>query len=199
MGIGTTTPNQELDVNGKIKIGNDARTPTNGTIGYINNDFQGFVNGEYKSLTSSSNIPSNAQLVVCRVASLPTDSSTNPMAFRNESGTLVVNTTVPANKFLLITHIEFIPASLFDFDTEIPFYSLKVTFGAAFQNQLNITGKYTGGTLYQNTAGYSPIGVVPNGQSLTIQNLNLSSGFEKFDQGIDVFITGFLVDDLKFD
>ena len=57
VGISTTTPSQKLDVNGKIKIGNDAATPVAGTIRYndVLLDFEGFNGTEWKSLTASYN------------------------------------------------------------------------------------------------------------------------------------------------
>jgi hypothetical protein len=62
IGINTTTASQKLDVNGKIKIGNDVAVPTAGTIRYNEAmlDFEGFNGIEWKSLTSSYN---NAPLV----------------------------------------------------------------------------------------------------------------------------------------
>lgn len=62
VGISTTTPSQKLDVNGKIKIGNDAAVATAGTIRYneVMQDFEGFNGVEWKSLTASYN---NAALV----------------------------------------------------------------------------------------------------------------------------------------
>ncbi len=62
VGISTTTPSQRLDVNGKIKIGNDAAAATEGTIRYneVMQDFEGFNGLEWKSLTGSYN---NAPLV----------------------------------------------------------------------------------------------------------------------------------------
>lgn len=62
VGISTTTPSQRLDVNGKIKIGNDAAAASAGSIRYNEamQDFEGFNGIEWKSLTASYN---NAPLV----------------------------------------------------------------------------------------------------------------------------------------
>lgn len=63
VGVGTDTPNQELDVDGKIRISNDGRTPTAGTIRYttVSDDFEGYDGTQWKSLTAqkSSGTPSN--------------------------------------------------------------------------------------------------------------------------------------------
>ncbi|MBC7850064.1 MAG: hypothetical protein H7Y31_10020 [Chitinophagaceae bacterium] len=68
VGIGTQSPQQKLDVNGKIRIGNDNGSPAPGTIRYndATNDFEGFNGSEWKSLTASySDVPliNNAALV----------------------------------------------------------------------------------------------------------------------------------------
>lgn len=56
-GIGISTPSQKLDINGKLKIGNDNAAPTAGTIRFNNalKDFEGFNGAEWKSLTASYN------------------------------------------------------------------------------------------------------------------------------------------------
>lgn len=201
VGINTNTPQQALDVNGRIQVGDDpTAADTEGALKYnqTTNNLEGYAQGQWQSLTGGSNVPTGAELVVCRITDLDNDSSAFAATFTNKDGVAVVNTAVPSGKFLLITHISLTPVSLFDFDTEEPFYSLRFQFGT-FSNRLDVSGKYTGGTLYQNQAGYSPIAVVDSGQSLQITNFLLSSGFEQFDAGLDVFITGFLVDDLNFD
>ena len=55
VGINTNSPVQKLDVNGKIKIGNDATPATAGTIRFNEalQDFEGFNGIEWKSLTAS--------------------------------------------------------------------------------------------------------------------------------------------------
>lgn len=55
VGIGTENPIQKLDVQGKIKLGNDSTSPVEGTVRYneVTKDFEGFNGVEWKSLTSS--------------------------------------------------------------------------------------------------------------------------------------------------
>ncbi len=57
VGIGTTTPQTKLDVNGAIKIAalQGGFNPTNGMIAYDGTDFLGFNNG-WKSLTTSNSV-----------------------------------------------------------------------------------------------------------------------------------------------
>jgi len=53
IGIGNFLPLQKLEINGKIKIGNDANVPTAGTIRYnaTLQDFEGFDGVTWKSFT----------------------------------------------------------------------------------------------------------------------------------------------------
>lgn len=55
VGIGTNSPTQTFDVNGKVKIGDDATTPTAGTVRWnaARNDFEGFDGTRWKSLTNT--------------------------------------------------------------------------------------------------------------------------------------------------
>ncbi len=50
VGIGTTSPSQMLEVDGKIKIGTDGSTPTAGTIRFLNGHFQGYDGTTWKQL-----------------------------------------------------------------------------------------------------------------------------------------------------
>jgi hypothetical protein len=54
-GIGTNTPSQKLHVNGKVKIADDAATPTEGTIRWNNStkDFEGYNGSGWVSLTKA--------------------------------------------------------------------------------------------------------------------------------------------------
>jgi hypothetical protein len=57
VGIKTETPEQTLDVNGKIKIGDDNALPVAGTVRFntATNDFEGYTGTEWKSLTATGN------------------------------------------------------------------------------------------------------------------------------------------------
>ena len=52
VGIGTDVPNQKLEVNGAIQIGNTAQTG-DGSIRFNNNDFEGYKNGRWNSFTKN--------------------------------------------------------------------------------------------------------------------------------------------------
>ncbi len=55
LGVGTSIPLQKLDVNGKIKLGDDAETPTEGTIRWnsTTKDFEGYTGNAWVSLTKA--------------------------------------------------------------------------------------------------------------------------------------------------
>jgi len=199
VGVNNPNPEQALDVNGKVKITDDSNDPTAGTMRYNDSesDFEGFNGVDWKSFTQARNgIPSNAQFVTGRVGGLPLQSSPSTnIIFIDHNNVALINPLVPAGKYLLITGISIAPSNLFDIDIEDPFYHFQLNLGSTI---LEISGKYTGGTLYQNNAGYAPIAIVRSGVSASIFNYQLVSSFEQFDGGVDVLVTGFLVDDLNF-
>ena len=55
-GFGTTSPSQRVHINGKLKIGDDAKAPTEGTIRYnsTNNSFEGYDGTKWINLGGSS-------------------------------------------------------------------------------------------------------------------------------------------------
>jgi hypothetical protein len=55
VGIGTINPSQKLDVAGKVKVGDDTAAAAEGSIRYNSSthDLEGYVNGEWKSLTAT--------------------------------------------------------------------------------------------------------------------------------------------------
>lgn len=72
VGIGTSTPNQKLDVNGKLKLADDNNTPSKGTIRWNEaaQDFEGFDGIQWLSLTQTNNTSSTSS------TSWPSDCST---------------------------------------------------------------------------------------------------------------------------
>ena len=51
LGVGTISPDEKLEVDGAIKLGNTTNT-NNGTIRYTGTDFEGYTSGSWMSLTS---------------------------------------------------------------------------------------------------------------------------------------------------
>jgi hypothetical protein len=75
VGIGTTTPNQQLEVNGAIKISDANATPAAGTIRFnpATKDFEGFDGTRWKSLTANNNTPAPQEFQNTDVNSHTTD------------------------------------------------------------------------------------------------------------------------------
>lgn len=106
VGINTDMPEQALDVNGKIKIGNDGTTPTEGTFRYgSTGDFEGFTAEGWQSFTqgsSASIIPGDVQPVTSKMTVSP--GNTNDATLYN-AFTLTSYTTVPSNSYFMVTSI----------------------------------------------------------------------------------------------
>jgi len=200
VGINTDTPSQTLDVNGQIQVGEDsAATNEEGAIRYnsTSDDFEGYNGSAWQSFTArGEGIPSNAQFVSARINGLAPTSSSESFTFRFISNAIAFSGAVPSGKYLLVTGIHMAPNSLLDIDTEEPLYALFLNFAST---QFEIRGKYTnGGALYQETAAYAPLAVVRPGTTPTITNFNLIASLDALSSGVDVTITGFLVDDTDF-
>ena len=83
-----------------------------------------------------------------------------------------------------------------DFDIEEPLFDFQLIYGPHLKT---IRGKYTGGILYEANAGYAPLAVISSNETCYFRSWQFSSSLEQFDAGVQVFVTGFLVDDLNFD
>ncbi|WP_445732577.1 hypothetical protein [Mariniflexile sp.] len=200
VGVNTSTPQQALDVNGKVQIGDDSTPETNGTMRYntTKSDFEGYNGAGWQSFTQSKNgLPSNAKMVFGRLNSLEHNSFPEYVSFYDEKGTEVIKDFLFKGKYLLITHISISPSSLNDILEEATFYSISISYGPNIEK---LSGKYTGGTLYQSDAGYAPLGIIEDGDALSITNsvISLPSGYKQFESGIDIYVVGILVDDLDF-
>lgn len=111
MGILEPDPDQALDVNGKIEIGDDARAPTNGTLRYNDDvdDFEGYAGGEWHSLTQSA-VAGSPQPVVFAEFGLPNtntwtdfDRSYDYTLF--DPTTDLTNVVVPVGKIFVVEQI----------------------------------------------------------------------------------------------
>ena len=201
VGINTITPDQTLDVNGKVKIADDLTAPSSGTIRYsdADDDFEGYANGEWKSFTNKSNVPTNAQFVTSRVGG-PDDGISVLMPFEDESGNTIISTTVPNGKFLLITHINISILLLTENNAGLgvfPVYRLRFDFGDN-NNDYDIFGRYFGGPIFKESAGYSPLAVVAGGEDVRFSNFGAPGNLDGIGD-VFVYVAGFLVDDLDFD
>lgn len=191
VGINTDNPDQALDVDGKVKIGNDGRTPSEGTVRYsATGDFEGYRADGWNSFTEkgSASLPSNPIPVFGSDFGVSPSSSGQLVTFQRFSD-LTSFSTVPNDQYLLITSIHIEPNGL----------------NASGNYEITI-GRGTGGSIDQLSAlrlrGFpeseiykDPLGImmiVRPGEELLITNESSS------DFGINVKVRGFLVDDLNY-
>lgn len=110
VGVNNNSPEQALDVNGKIKMTDDGTTPSAGTMRYnaAETDFEGYNGSEWKSLTvdggGGGGLPSGAIPVYGYNNNI--DVGTNEvLAFYRSENNSVISGGVPAGKFLIVTSI----------------------------------------------------------------------------------------------
>ena len=140
-------------------------------------------------------MPSNAQFVTARLNNVDDDSEYTSFTFVYINNGIAFSGPVPSDKYLLVTGIHISPSSLLDFSTQEPLYAVYMEFGSTV---FEVRGKYTGGDLFQRDAAYAPIAVVRPNVTPRFANILLVSSLPKLAAGVDVTITGFLVDDVDF-
>ena len=105
VGVNTSTPEQTLDVNGKIRLGNDATAPSPGTLRFDSRgaDFQGYDGNEWKSLTVSP-LERSPRVALYGYSSPISVGNVGTVIFRPwENGTAL--TTPPVGKMIVVTAI----------------------------------------------------------------------------------------------
>lgn len=199
-GIGTTTPAQVLDVNGKIQVANDLAPATKGAIRFDNstNEHQGYDGTEWKSFTTgNSGFPSNAQPIYGYVT-VPRDNQDYIRLKIQSSGVEI--SQVPAGKFVIITSYQVqLNGSL----TLVTQPSGR-TIGGLGPNNSNIGFPIVDRLMKYNfngeepvtreSGGGAPLFVVRGGEYL--QAYNSSSTFSSYT--VEFRVQGFLVDDLNY-
>lgn len=108
VGVNNESPEQTLDVNGKIKVGDDDIAPSDGTIRYNNpgEDLEGFVDGEWRSLTKSL-VPDSPEPGMFYDFSVPATSTWGIFdRFERTSDRLSISPTeVPGGKLFVVDQI----------------------------------------------------------------------------------------------
>lgn len=201
VGVGTDTPNQELDVNGKIKISNDGRTPTAGTIRYttVTDDFEGYDGTEWKSLTEqkSSGTPSDPVPYFGRSNPISVGNLfANPglVSFESWEDDNTSFSRVPAGMFFLVTRIQVQDNNLTSVDERIDC----AVYAQAANNNIRSRSliRMVGSNRELNTLTgdqSNPLFILRGGDRIAIFNNNLAS-----ETTINVAMHGFLVDELDF-
>ena len=192
VGIDTNNPGQKLDVNGKVKIGNDGTRPTAGTMRYFNTQFQGHNGTEWLSLSQQTNgpLPSVAAPVFSFENSISAGSS-KQFIFQDWDG--LVFTTIPANQMIIVTGIYPSPNAAAIANN---FYAISLTVRVSSTGDLvpNTALRISGyDNVSQSFSGdQAPLLVIKSGQHLDAFSYNSS------ELTMSLSVRGFLVDDLSY-
>lgn len=192
VGVNNDTPTQTLDVNGKIKVSDDATAPESGTIRFNdgNGTFEGYDGAEWTSLTNSpTGLPSGAIAVYGRSSSLsPSASSASTITLRAWAGGAF--NQVPPGKYLVVTTI--LPRDN-DIGTADDFLNgvlCASSTGTSYGNCIPLAGTTRNFAPLIASLG-NPLLVVGPGQYLT-------AGAGSTSDIINIDVRGFLVDDLDY-
>jgi len=108
VGINTNSPDQALDINGKVRISDDVKTPTAGTVRYnsSSSDFEGYDGAAWNSFTQSGTvIPDNA-VAIYGVTSVDGNGEDKSVLFYSFDGTVSgIFTPISPNKKFVITWV----------------------------------------------------------------------------------------------
>lgn len=195
VGVNNPNPNQALDVAGKIKITDDATTPTKGTMRYndTNSSFEGHNGTQWSSFTSKATAALPTNPVPVYGYSPGVAKGTRECVYFKTWESSGTYSTPPNGKFLVVTGIYPRPNSL-STDTAFQFtigvsQSLAGSVGTqnylAFMVETKVTAPIV--------ADGAPLFVVKSGEYLTVINESTSS-----INYINIHIRGFLVDDLNY-
>lgn len=208
VGVNNPDPEQALDVNGKVKVGDDRTPPTDGTMRYNETDgiFEGYTNGKWETLNTKSAAPEMPVPVTMTMFQTAPIGINNPQATDYEPIDYVTthfNTSVvfdlnaenerkvvPDGYYLVIDRMTATSAETTgDATFLVEFIAGDGTAAQTLANpRMMLSGSNTGGTVsYGN--GRGPIMVLEAGKQLLFVNRSDSS------TGPDVraVVTGFLV------
>ena len=197
VGVNEPNPVQALDVNGKVSIGNDGAVPTDGTLRYngTDDDFEGFADGEWKSLTKSGT-PVAPRPVVYAEFGAPNDNTWNPFDrwydYTDRPLLDRTNVEVPAGKIFVVDQICATLSSGSNMDDYF-YASVRPTQRLSDGTQTNVNpqiviagGRKDGTTCIQTER--APLLVIENQGSIAVWNSTNSGG------QIRVMVYGFYVD-----
>lgn len=188
VGIKENNPKQALDVNGKVKIGNDGATPSQGTVRF-NGDFEGFTADGWTSFTQQrGSLPTNPIPITSWTPSIPPGAGAN-VIFYDWAGNNY--STVPSDKRFIVTGIYPTATSSSVVNNYYSMYFL------AYQGNTSISYSRIRINSYDNETRYI------NGDQAPLIVLNAGQYLRAFSYGnseisMSVSIRGFMVDDLFY-
>lgn len=201
VGVNQPTPEQTLDVNGKIKLADDATVPSAGTVRYNapEADFEGYDGGAWQSFTAApaSGLPKGAVPIWGRNPAdlTPSGNQTQQnIGFsywdRQFSPSALFFDTPPGGKYVVITSIIARPVRppcsgcLMSFRME----RAGSTVGSSFGSRLFFTVNSNDNRPI--TADGAPLMVLLPGETLEVENIGSTSMY--------LHLRGFLVDELNY-
>uniref|UniRef100_UPI00404780A3 hypothetical protein n=2 Tax=Mariniflexile sp. TaxID=1979402 RepID=UPI00404780A3 len=198
VGVNNPNPEQALDVNGKVKLANDAIAPSAGTMRYdaTSSDFEGYNGTRWNSFTQSrsSGLPSNAVPVhgynIYNVAR----NTRKSLTFKNwQTGTTFQ--TPPEGKFLIVTSVY---SYLQSTSTVNQIYGFNIGVSPRIDNFPEVGDAFL--TLFSDrltpplVGDGAPLFVLLPGEYITVSNNVFNFNFDS----LYVTVRGFLVDDLDY-
>lgn len=203
VGVNNNDPEQTLDVNGKVKIGNDDTTPSDGTVRYndIEEDFQGYADGEWQSLTKSNSPTVDLPIPAIYTSfDVPSDGiwSVDEIDMRETWGNSAIRTSftdfaVPPGYMFVVDQICIIGRDGSGADKDAFFYSgirRQNSAGNPINPQIYISGNRSEGPACIQ-GSRNPVMILSPGQQFEALNGNES------EANIRVLISGAFVTDLR--
>ncbi len=193
VGVNNNNPEQALDVNGKIKLTDDATAPSAGTLRYNSAEvtFEGYNGTEWKSFTErrSHRLAANPIPLFGSVPGVP-KSGSREFSFNTWTDALSF-TTPPPGKFIIITAIFFQPNAI-DKNADFEF-SMGVSARPNINNSSSLFFLINTTNNRPILSETAPIFVVSPGETLKMF-LEPTSSIDFANANV----RGFLVDDLEF-
>ena len=198
VGVNEPNPTQTLDVNGKIKVGDDATAPERGTIRFndATDEFEGYDGTGWKVLSLQTTTPSSPTRIAYTGRSNSTIKGAAPAsALLYQTGELNPSapstfTNVPAGKHFLVTMI-FVEDNGIASRDDLYDVTISSTTGATrFENSIRLIGS-TQSTDYIIGGIDNPLIVMRPGEKLRILE-------ELGNTRVNANFRGFLVDELDF-
>ncbi|WP_157500788.1 hypothetical protein [Lewinella sp. 4G2] len=213
VGVNNSNPEQALDVNGKVKLGNDGTNPSDGTMRYNSTEgtFEGFSQGEWKSLDAQGATPDQPTPFFASVYTTFQSEEFIPMEFQTAYGqsafffenqgdpSFFTRTVIPAGYMMVVDYIHVVGMSTSNDEQFL--VHIAATDGDATnaterssrrdEPLIYVSGSIKGGPAILGN-GRAPLLVVDAGEQLTLRNESASTSVG----GVRVVFTGFLVTDL---
>ena len=193
-GPGGVQIDEDLSVDGKIKIGNDNSPASEGAIRYDNSgkDFEGYDGSNWNSFTSSGPLPSGA-ISCAGSVTINTDGTYYDVTMKEMAVHSNSFITVPSGKYFIVTGVNFIgPANGAVQDKN---YTIRIVGSNDYSNEVIwIQGRHVDGLQSNFTNGFAPLIILIPGEKVRVQHLN----YVDDNATVKVFVRGWLVDDLDF-